>query len=69
MTMPKEGSEIVDIEMQLHHETPKAILCSKDGDRKTAIWLAKSLVEYVIKKQNIILVTMPQWVALEKGLI
>ena len=67
--MPKEGSEIVDIEMQLHHETPKAILCSLGGKRDKGIWLAKSLVEYVTKKQNIIVVTMPQWLAYEKGLI
>ena len=67
--MAKEGSEIVDVEMQLHHETPKAILCSTNGDRGKAVWLAKSLVEYVTQHHNVITVTMPQWVAFEKGLI
>ena len=67
--MPKVGSELVDLDLQLHHEAPKAILCSKDGDRSKGVWLAKSLVEYEMKCNNIITVTMPQWLAFDKGLI
>lgn len=68
--MPKEGTEIVDVELYLHHETPAAILISKNGTRRDEqIWLPKKLIEYVIKHHNCISVTMPQWLAFEKGLI
>lgn len=71
--MPKEGSEVIDIDLYLHHEMPTAILVSKDGQRpgrgRSPIWLPKSKIEYVVKKQNLIEVTLPTWLAFEKGLI
>lgn len=68
--MPKEGTEIVDVELYLHHETPAAILISKGGSRREEqIWLPKKLIEYVVKHRNLIEVTMPQWLAYEKGLL
>lgn len=68
--MAKQGSEICDVEVYLHHEVPKAILVSPDNKRgsKKNVWLAKSLVEYVVKKGNLIVVTMPVWLAIEKEL-
>lgn len=57
--------------MKLHHETPKAILVSDDGDPDHAKWLPKSEVEFeeVRNKVGYVEVTMPTWLAIEKGLV
>jgi hypothetical protein len=62
-------SDLVDVTMQLHHETPKAILVSDDGDRDKAIWIPLSQCEIEHKPKGIVIVTMPEWLALEKELI
>jgi hypothetical protein len=69
--MPKQGSEVVDIELYLHHETPAAILVSPNNVRGSPknVWLAKRLVEYEMKKGNVVKVTMPVWLATEKELV
>lgn len=67
--MSNGRSDLVDLTMQLHHETDKAILVSDDGDVDRAVWLAKSVVEFEHKKGNLVEVTLPEWLAMEKRLI
>lgn len=62
-------SDLIDVTLQLHHETPKAILVSEDGDKAKAVWLPLSQVEVEPKGNGIVEVTMPNWLAMEKGLI
>ena len=62
-------SDLVDIAVQLHHATERAILVSDDGDHENAIWLPLSQVEIETKPGGTAIVTMPEWLALEKGLI
>lgn len=57
-------SDLIDCAVQLHHETPKAWLVSDDGDRKRAVWIPKSQAEFA---EGVI--TMPEWLAKDKGLI
>jgi len=63
---------LVDLEVFVHHDRPKAVLVSLDGDRaKAAVWLPKEPVEFngdvqVFKTNEI---TLPEDLALEKGLI
>lgn len=59
---------LVDIEMRRHVETEKAILVSDDGDRDAAVWLPKSLIE-IEDSGDTIVVTMPERLAIEKGLV
>jgi hypothetical protein len=61
-------SDLIDVAIQLHHETEKAWLVSDDGDRKRAVWIPKSQAEIESKGKHHEL-TMPEWLALEKGLI
>ena len=61
--------KLVDVSMTLHVETKAAILVSDDGDKENAVWLPKSQVEFTEPKNNITEVTMPEWLAKEKGLI
>jgi hypothetical protein len=61
-------SDLVDIEVQIHHRTGKAVLVSDDGDREKAVWLPLAQIE-VERFGSHHTVTMPEWLAVEKGLI
>ena len=63
-------SDLVDVACCRHAETDQAILVSDDDNRADAVWLPKSQVEIESDNyKNFITVTMPEWLALEKGLI
>lgn len=62
-------SELIDLTMKKHALTAKAILVSDDGDEKKAKWLPLSQVEVEEKSQGIVVVTLPEWLAIEKGLV
>ncbi len=62
-------SNIIDLELWRHHETEKAILVSDDGEREKAVWLPKSAVEVEEKGNSIVIVTLPEPLAIEKGLV
>lgn len=62
-------SDLVDLTMQLHAETAKAVLVSDDGDKDKAVWLPLSQCEVERKAKGIVIVTMPEWLATEKGLV
>jgi hypothetical protein len=62
-------SDLVDLTMQLHQETARAVLVSDDGDRDNAVWVPLSQCEIERKASGIVIVTMPEWLALDKGLI
>ena len=63
-------SNLVDIAGVQHAETEKAILFSDTADKKDAVWLPKSQIEIEADgHRNFITVTMPEQLALDKGLI
>lgn len=76
-------SDLIDVTLALHHETPKAWLLSQDGSEVRAFWIPKSQCEVVRsgKQQggyrrngqrcnlDIVHVTLRQYLAKEKGLI
>lgn len=62
-------SDIIDIKMQKHAETEKAILASDDGNKDHAVWLPKSQIEIEEEKDGYILVSLPEWLATEKKLV
>lgn len=59
-------SDLVDVECQVKRESDKAFLIH-DGRREA--WLPKSQVEIEYRVGHLTIVTMPEWLALEKGLI
>ncbi len=61
--------ELVDLTLQLPHETERAILVSDDGDAESAVWLAKSQIEIEPKGRGVVEVACPYWLAKERGLI
>lgn len=62
-------STLVDLTLHIHVETDKAIKVSDDGDKLKAVWLPKSQIEFDKVTAQIYTVTMPEWLAMEKGLI
>lgn len=68
-----KGTGLVDLELQMHAETKLAIKVSDDGDPKYAVWLPKSAIEFEHRERGnsaaLVLVTLPELLAIEKGLL
>ena len=62
-------SDLIDIEMQQHAATDKAILVSDDGEEDNAVWLPLSQLALVRKGGGRLIVTMPEWLAVDKELV
>ena len=63
-------SDLIDVACCQHAETDKAILVSETGERDDAVWLPKSQIEIENDShKNFITVTLPEWLATDKGLI
>jgi len=62
-------SDLVDMELHLHHETSLAVFVSETGDRAQAVWLPTSQCEVERLGGNRVSVTLPERLATEKGLI
>lgn len=63
-------SDLVDLTLNLRDETPLAIAVTDPASAKSKwIWLPKSKIEYEAKGRGKVEVTLPGWLAKEKGLI
>jgi hypothetical protein len=67
-------SNLIDIEVILHHETDRAVLVSDDGIRENAVWLPKSACEIEQNprgsdRQATWTVTLLENLAIAKGLV
>ena len=62
-------SNIIDIDVEVTHRTEKAILVHT-GDKEESVWLPLSQIEVSQSGfAGIETVTLPEWLAKEKGLI
>ena len=62
-------SDIIDITVQKLHETEKAVLVT-DSIPEKGVWLARSMIEIEpADVGGLYIVTLPEWLALDKGLI
>lgn len=57
-------SNLIDCAVHLHHETERAMLVSDTGDKRDAVWIPKSQAELADG-----VLTIPEWLAIEKDLI
>jgi DNA-directed RNA polymerase alpha subunit len=66
-------SDLIDVVVQMHAETEKAVLVSDDGDKDKAVWLPKSQIEIdpsmKERSKGAAMITLPEWLAKDKGLI
>ena len=62
-------SNVIDITVQKLHETDRAVLVT-DSIPEKGVWLSKSLIEIEASSTGgLYEVTLPEWLAQEKGLI
>lgn len=61
-------SDIIDLEVQIHARTERTVLASIDGDADSAAWLPLSQIEVEARSGGMAIVTMPEWLAIDKGL-
>jgi hypothetical protein len=66
-------SDLVDLLLFEHHRTAAAVLVSDDGEEKSAVWLPLSQVEIEAKPVKVggneIMLTGPEWLLNQKGLL
>ncbi|WP_299480996.1 hypothetical protein [uncultured Paracoccus sp.] len=62
-------SDLVDVTVALHAITERAIKVSPLGESKDAVWIPISQVEVVKRPGGNAEITMPEWLAIEKGLV
>lgn len=62
-------NKLIDVKMQIHYQTGKAILASTTGIKADAIWIPKEPCEIFTDAKGVTTVTMPTLLAYEKGLI
>lgn len=67
--MSNFDSNLVDISVTLHAETDKAWRVSDDGENDNAVWIPKSQAELEHKKGVLYELTLPEWLAIDKGLV
>ncbi|BCH20144.1 hypothetical protein [Mesorhizobium sp. L-2-11] len=65
--MTSGRSDLIDLTLALHAITGKAV--SETGDDSKAVWVPLSECEMVKKPGGMVVVTMPEWLALSKGFI
>lgn len=65
--MSKSG--LIDIAVKVHVETAKAWLVSDTGDKDDAVWVPKSQAEIGPGLTTSPVLTLPEWLAKEKGFI
>ena len=58
---------VTDIDGQIHARTGRAILFSDDGDKDGAKWLPLSQIEVTLGQHGAASVTLPEWLAIDKG--
>jgi len=60
---------MIDIDVHLHVTTCNAVLVSETGDRDAAEWLPLAQVEVAVTAPATATVTLPEWLAIERGLV
>lgn len=62
-------SDLVELLLHRHAMTERAIRVSDTGEDDHAIWLPLDHCEVERRPNGLVNVTLPEWLALEKGLI
>lgn len=63
------ASDLIDVTLMLREDRPVSIaVTDPNGAQAKWIWLPKSQIEYVHASAGRVVVTLPAWLAKEKGL-
>lgn len=68
--MSTRSDSLLEIDVYIHRESKHAWHLSLDGVEAEAVWVPKSQAEYEPgRKPHCGVLTAPEWLAIEKGLI
>lgn len=67
LTKVRKRHGLIDTDMFYFAKTERGLLASITPDKADAVWLPLSQIEYARKSGTIIVVTMPEWLYIEKG--
>lgn len=69
--MSPSRNPLADVDMKVWIDDParSAILAGATDDREDAVWLPRSKIEVEYTNESMAIVTMPQWMAEERGLV
>jgi hypothetical protein len=62
-------SDLIDIDVSRHAETDKAWFVSTTGRKADAKWVPKSQAELEDKPTGVRVLTLPEWLAIDKGFV
>jgi hypothetical protein len=62
-------NDLVDLTVVVLKQTDAAYLVTDTGDTEDAVWFPKSQVEVEYRQGDLAKVTVPVWLAMEKGLV
>jgi hypothetical protein len=62
-------SDLHDLTLILRQKKPLSIAVTQTDGAGPWIWLPKSEIEYVEKGKGVVEVTIPEWLAVKKGLV
>lgn len=62
-------SDVIDLRGQVHARTERAVLFSTDGDKENAVWIPLSQIEVGDLHHGVGEITMPEWLAIDKGMV
>lgn len=62
-------SDLVDLDVIIHHETERAVLVSDDGNRDRAVWLPLAAVEIERNGKDAATITLSERLATDRGLL
>ncbi len=57
----------VEMDVTEHYRTERALLASDDGERDNAKWVPLSQIEITKEKGDQLTISLPEWLAKEKG--
>ena len=65
-----DETRLAQVTLAEHHRTDRAILVSDSGDKKLAVWLPLSQITiHSTDDYGIHDIVLPEWLAIDKGLI
>lgn len=64
-------SDLIDIEVEVHHRVEKSVKVSIDGNVKAAVWLPLSAIEIAMRRgsDRYADVTLSERLGIDKGLV
>lgn len=69
VTYMLEPTPLAQLKVIQHYRRPRALLLSSDGREEHAQWVPVSMLTVHHYNRNVLVITLPEWLAVKKGFI